>query len=346
MNKGFIFFFFCLLFFSASHTDAALLYIDPSQTTLHRSDTLKLSVRLDTDDDECVNVVDAVIHYSENIEAIDISRGASIMSMWVEDPVINHANRTISFAGGVPNGYCGRIAGDPRLTNVVVDLLFQSPGFVIGVKNDTNIAEITFDDQTQVLLNDGYGTAAPLSMLGASIELSKTPGPSITNQWKEIIEADEIEPEEFSISLENTTNAYSDRYFIVFNTTDKQSGIDHYEVIEESLEEEGLFGFKWGREDAPWKEISSPYVIKDQSLNSTIRVKAVDKAGNEYIASYIPDEAQRTISAQTKVMISIIATALVMLLVSIFAALYLFLRRRKKMKLYQANETEESEDEE
>ena len=317
-----------LSFFVTMQANAALLYMDPGIADISPGDTLKISVRLDTDEGECINVVDGVINYSANIQLVDISRGSSIMSMWVEEPVIDATNRTITFAGGIPNGYCGRIAGDPRLTNVVVDLLFQSPGFVIGAGSTTQEALLSFSDDTQVLLNDGLGTRAPLGFLGAKINLWKTASGTINNQWRDIVAADDIYPEEFSIALERTKNAYSNDWFIVFNTTDKQSGIDHYEVIEESMIEANLFN--WGREDAPWIKAKSPYVLNDQSLNSTIRVRAIDKAGNEYIATYVPDEAQRTVARETKIMIAIIIVILTLVLFASLIALILFIRKRKK----------------
>lgn len=312
---------------SAAQVYGATLYMDPNNAELARGDTLKVSVRLDTDEGECVNVVDGVLSYSENIQPVDISRGASILSMWVEEPVIDTTNRTITFAGGIPNGYCGRIAGDPRLTNVVVDLLFQSPGFVIGAGSATNTAEIVFAKQTQVLLNDGKGTKAPLTAYGANIELLKNAGSSINNEWGDIVGADDINPEEFSITLARIPDEHS-RYSIIFNTTDKQSGIDHYEVIEEPMVEANLFN--WGREDAPWKDVKSPYQLKDQSLNSIIRVKAIDKAGNEYIAVYVPETAQRTIATETKIMVAVIAGVVGVLVMVVLLLTFITWRRRHK----------------
>jgi hypothetical protein len=97
--------------------------MDPNVAEMKRGDTIKVSVRLDTDQDECVNTIDAVITYSENIQPIDTSRGSSILSMWVEVPTINREQHTITFAGGIPNGYCGRIVGDPRLTNNIIEIM-------------------------------------------------------------------------------------------------------------------------------------------------------------------------------------------------------------------------------
>lgn len=323
-------------------TQAASLYMEPQGATLNRGDTITVPIRLDTDEGECVNVIDAVVRYSGNIEPVDTSRGRSIVSIWVEDPVINKAERTITFAGGIPNGYCGRIPGDPRLTNTVIELLFRSPGMVVGAVSDSDVAEITFDEQSRVLLNDGFGTDAPLRLFGTTVTLSKQVGASVSSEWTERIAADQEPPEEFTIKLERTPTAFSNRYYIVFNTTDKQSGIDHYEVIEEPLSEQRLFN--WGAATAPWKKTRSPYVLEDQTLNSTIRVRAVDKAGNEYVATLVPDESQRSLSAQSKVMIALVVTALVVFMLAAAVFWFWFWFRRKKNSPIDVNEYQDSYD--
>ena len=301
--------------------------MDPNQTELKRGDTLVVSVRLDTDEGECVNVVDGVITYSENIVPVDTARGNSIFSLWVEEPVINKENRTITFAGGIPNGYCGRIPGDPRLTNNVVDLLFQSPGLQIGSTESGNQASIDFAPETHVLLNDGLGTTVQPQLYGSQIILAKEAGSQVINPWQDAVTNDVIPPEKFSITLERTTNAFSNKYFITFNTTDKQSGIDHYEVIEEPLDSKNLFG--WGAETAPWLTAKSQHVLDDQSLNSTIRVRALDKAGNEYIATLVPEEEKRTFSSDNMTLIAIVGGAALLTLILIGLIIHFFVRKRK-----------------
>lgn len=314
------------LFCIAGTADAATLYMDPNQAELKRGDTIVVSVRLDTDEGECVNVVDGVITYSENILPVDTSRGNSIFSLWVEEPVINKENRTITFAGGIPNGYCGRIPGDPRLTNNVVDLLFQSPGLQIGSSESGNQAAIDFSAETHVLLNDGFGTVVQPQLFGSQVMLSREAGSQVINPWQESVINDTVPPEKFSISLDRIPNA-SGKYHAVFNTTDKQSGIDHYEVIEEPLDSKNLFG--WGAETAPWVSATSPYVIDDQSLNSTIRVRAIDKAGNEYIATYVPEEDKRTLSSENMMIVAAVVGAGILILLVIAGAVF-FLTRKKK----------------
>ncbi len=310
---------------------AATLYLSPTTAELNRGDSVKLSLRLDVDQDECVNAIDGIIRYSENIEPIDISRGASIMSIWVEEPVIDRVNRTITFAGGIPNGYCGRIVGDPRLTNNIVDLIFQSPGFVIGGGargTSTDTASVEIAPETQVYLNDGFGTRTTVTGYGATLALTNVAGQGAATPWTDQVTADEQPPEEFSIELVRSENAFSNRWFITFNTTDKQSGIDHYEVMEEPLAD--FWDFRWGAVDAPWEDARSPYVLKDQSLNSTIRVRAIDKAGNEYLATLVPDKGQQSVTRNAFIVYAFAGLLMLVLGALTFAAL--MSRRRARSR--------------
>lgn len=331
------------LFMLAVPAEAATLYMNPSQFELNRGDNAVVSVRLDVDDGECVNVIDGVISYSDTIEPVDISRGDSILSVWVEDPVINRENQTITFAGGIPNGYCGRIAGDPRLTNNIIDIVVASPGFVIGgaeSNNATPTAALSFAAETKAYLNDGSGNTASLRTYDSAITLLPTTGSTIRSDWQAEVAADTEPPNPFSITLERSDNAFSGDYFITFNTTDKQTGIDHYEVIEEPLEEFGVFS--WGAETAPWREVRSPYVVRDQTLNSTIRVRAIDKAGNEYVATLVPDESQRTMRTETYVLIALLTVAIGVVLGGVaFVAMRWYRRRSTQSRQREQKKSEE-----
>jgi hypothetical protein len=319
---------FILLLLSGGieRADAALLYLDPGEITVYRGDTVTVSLRLDTDVGECINTVDAVISYDAGIRAVDVSRGDSILNIWVEDPKINEEERTITFAGGIVGGYCGRAAGDPDLTNVIADIVFQSPGFAIGGDGGTDTPTLSVSDTSSVLLNDGFGTEAVLRTQGTRVVLEDTPGTVRNDTWNARISDDATPPSDFAITLSRDDIAFSGNYFISFNTQDKQSGIDHYEVMEEPLED--FYSFRWGRADAPWVRAESPYVLVDQTLNSTIRVKAIDKAGNETIAVLVPDTAIRTLSFDRTVgLIAVGGFTLIGLLLIVFV----LVRRRKHL---------------
>ncbi len=302
---------------------AAILYFDPTEAEVYRGDTISVALRLDVGEGECINTVDAIINYDPSIRAVDISRGDSILNLWVEAPVIDETAHTIRFAGGIPGGYCGRIPGDPRLTNEIVQLVFRSPGFTIGGGENSDKARIWIDEISQVLLHDGQGTVAPLVTQDVRITLMDTPGASPQDSWTQEVRSDDQEPSDFIITLSQDEFAFSGKHFITFNAIDKQSGIDHYEVMEEPFSE--FYTFAWGRADAPWVRVESPYVLEDQTLNSTIRVKAVDKAGNERVEVLVPDVAQRSISHDALITIILSVTVFVIIL---GVVIYLYIRRR------------------
>jgi hypothetical protein len=334
-----------LLFFaSAINAHAASLYIDPAFSSISRGDAITLSVRLDVDEanEECINAVDGVITYSENFAPVDVSVGDSIFSVWVEQPVIDKEKRTITFAGGLPNGYCGRIPGDPRLTNTLVKLIFRSPGFSIGAGagNGSTTATVEFAPETTAYLNDGFGTKAPLALYGARVDLSDKAGTTIEDAWREAVVTDEVPPEKFSIELQRIPYP-NGKYHAVFNTTDKQTGIDHFEVIEEPISK--FAAFEWGRANAPWVVTkNNAYLLKDQSLNSTIRVKAVDKAGNEYIATLLPNEEIRTISTND-IILAGAAGLIGLLILMILLTVILGFQKRTKKKKEEASKAESNE---
>jgi len=84
---------------------------------------------------------------------------------------------------------------------------------------------------------------------------------------------DSTVPEKFKSEIGQDPSVFGGKYFLSFSTTDKLSGIDHYEVKE-------------GNKD--FKEVKSPYVLEDQNLRGKIIVKAIDKAGNEQISEIKP----------------------------------------------------------
>lgn len=294
--------------FAASHASAATLYMDPIESHGFRADTVTVNVRIDTDEGECVNTVDAVIEYGPAVSAVDVSTGDSIVSLWVETPIIDQNAHTIRFAGGIPNGYCGRIPGDPRLTNTIAKLVFQIPGFAVG-GGDTKEAEVRFAPETRVLLNDGEGTEASLRTFGSKIFLDNSAGSAISDPWTKAVNDDTVPPSPFSIELVQNDQVFNGDYYIVFSTTDKQSGMDHYEVMEEPLEELSLF--RWGIPDLGWSETKSPYVLGDQRLRSVVRVKAVDKSGNERIAVFAPEETARVVDPLTIVLVLTVVVVMI-----------------------------------
>lgn len=255
------------------------MYLEPSGGQYQPGDTFPVEIKIDTEG-ECINAVEVNLSFPQDLKAVDFSRGESIITLWVDSPEINQEKGLISFSGGIPGGYCGRIPGDPEATNSLGKIIFRIPGMIVGELAES-LAEVKFLDTCQVLLNDGFGTPAGLTARGGSFEIVSQRLEPLEEDWQEEIKEDVIPPESFEIEIHREPTAFEGKYFIIFFTSDKQTGIDHYEISETG-----------DKAQEKWKEAESPYSLEDQNLNSIIKVKAVDKAGNERIAEYRPSEKQ------------------------------------------------------
>jgi hypothetical protein len=126
------------------------------------------------------------------------------------------------------------------------------------------------------LLNDGQGSEAkteitPFNMVVA--EAGETPPPPSV--------VDNDPPESFAPELGRDLNIFEGKWFLVFATQDKGSGIDRYEAEERKTDKV---------DDGQWKTAESPYVLQDQTLGSYVFVKAVDKKGNQRVAFWAPQQ--------------------------------------------------------
>jgi len=270
---------------------AATIYLDPEGGEYHPGDTFIVNIRLDANSD-CVNVVSGDIAYPKDfLRASAFSQGESILTLWTETPRINSEEGRVSFIGGVPGGYCGRIAGDPGYANILGKIIFSIP----AETKPGILPPVTLLPSSQVLLADGRGTPAPLLTRNATFTVASGTG-KLINEWLEQIQDDAIPPEAFSIDLHRDENAVGGRYFVVFQTTDKQSGVAKYELIERDKDHPQ---FIRGTRTAPsWRPVESPYVLEDQTLNSTIVVRAIDNAGQIREESLLPSREKSQTSSR------------------------------------------------
>jgi hypothetical protein len=251
---------------------ATMLYFEPGTADYHPGDTFIVNVRIDTQG-ECINTIQTNLAFSNDILVVkDLAIGSSIISVWINTPGFSNKTGSISFAGGIPAGYCGRLPGDPGESNLIGKIIFQ-----VKDQTENHEAEVEFLESSQVLLNDGLGTRAELTTKKAVFSiLAGIPGVP-REEWQIELSNDKIPPDPFVIEINRDPSIFEGKYFIIFSTTDKQTGLDYYEV------KEGEGG---------WKRAESPYLLEDQSLESAIKVRAVDKAGNERIAEYVPPKKQ------------------------------------------------------
>lgn len=285
-------------------THAASLYVNPTQGTYGLSDTFIADVRLDNQN-ECVNAIHVEVHYpADTLRAVDFGKGNSILSLWVEEPKIDTAQGTITFSGGIPGGYCGRIPGDPVLSNVLGKIVFS----VIAA--DKKTAEVSIADTSVVYLNDGAGTPATLTTQSAVYGISPTPL-GATNPWLAEVGGDTTPPDPFVVTVESTRGVFNGNYYAVFSTQDKQSGVDHYEINERGT----------------WKTVASPHKLKDQLLVGGVQIKAIDKAGNERLGTYVEGSAAPRVPKESNYQIVIL---IVSALLFLGGCMWYWERKRKR----------------
>ncbi len=255
---------------------AAILYLEPVQGEYYQDDTFIQEIRLNTQG-EYINTVRVDLRFDQDIlEVKDFSQGNSVLTLWAEEPTFSNQNGTISFIAGVPAGYQG---WDGLLGRIIFQV------HETEAKQDTkltrNLAKIEFLDSSQVLLNDRFGTLAELTFQGAILTILVEKRESPRDEWQEEIKGDILSPESFEIEVNQDPSLFEGKYFIIFSTNDKQTGIDYYQV------KEG---------DRDWQKANSPYLLENQNLGTIIKVKAVDKAGNERVVWIKPAKIPKKIT--------------------------------------------------
>ncbi len=260
----------------------AKIYFDEANLIKNK---IVIPIYVDTEG-ESVNAYEVKIKVSDNLIFRDFQEAGSIINFWIEKPIIQ--NNTLQFSGVSIGGYLGR-------KGLLTNLIFETKG-------ENALIEIL--PSSKVLLNDGFGTEAKLKVESKFLEIKKL-------TYQEFIE-DKFPPESFQIYLYKNKEMFEGKYFIIFKTTDKQSGIAYYEVAEKQ-------GFKKPNlKDLNFEKAESPYLLKDQTLRSYIFVKAVDKAGNERIEYLKPKSILMTDEIFFIIIFSLIFVFLIRLLIKKF----------------------------
>jgi hypothetical protein len=267
----------------ASTTHAAQ-FIVQSPPLLPVEETFSVSVFLNTEG-QTINALDGVLRYPSAFVLQEIRDGNSLINFWIERP--NEVADTIHFSGITPSGFNGK--------GEVFVLVFKA----LRAPKDSFVLS-----DAHTLLNDGNGTPTRLSLLQESGTTTLA-----------LITDDKTSPELFTPSLGSDSSLFDGKYFLVFASQDKQSGIAYYEVAESS-------GFQWfGLRSLVWQRVASPYVVSDQALHSHLYVRAVDRAGNSVAAELSPTHPP---FYEKK------GTLLVILLVGI--AILIYVRKQKRAR--------------
>jgi GxxExxY protein len=259
-------FLFVLFSVFAPLARAAEVNVVPLNWEVGVDQNLEFNVSLSAPE-ESINAIRGEVGFpTEILELKEIKDSNSIISLWLEKP--HREGDKVVFAGIIPGGFNG-------INGQLFSLLFRTK------KEGSGVIELR---NMESFLNDGRGTPAPLTLFQLAFTVKKG-GMVIPILSKEDTEP----PESFTPEVAREETLFDGKWFLVFATQDKASGVDHYEVLETRNRGQGTrIGQRIGKWLGWWKKAESPYVLRDQGLRSFIFVKAVDKAGNERIVKINP----------------------------------------------------------
>ena len=247
--------FYFLFSFQAS---AAKLELVSQSSEIGVSSQLQIDLMLYAQS-EGINAVEAEITFPEELLKLqEIQDGDSIINFWVERPKIGKAG-VISFSGIIPGGFSGILS--PYYKGTKPGKVFS----LIFTAKKEGVGNVEIKD-AKVLLNDGLGTPTGVKIYNLQFNIT-TSDVVNTNDVGRLKIKDIDPPELFTPEIASNSDIFDGKWFLVFATQDKGSGIDHYKICE--------------RVKTTCVIAESPYVLQNQNLDRKIYIKAIDKSGNE-----------------------------------------------------------------
>ena len=242
----------CAVFAFQMH--AAEITFSTTETNVGPGQRMEIVALLNTEG-ETVNAYEGIVTFPDILTIEEVREGGSLISFWLEKPYAD-GNR-ILFSGITPGGFSGE-KGE----------IFR----VIAAAASEGAGAISFED-VQVLLHDGEGTRSDLQT--TDLAFSVDTAIPVTDL---ILAPDTTSPEPFTPVLSRDPSIFNNDYFLAFEATDADSGIDRYEVLESGEPIDDLL-------EGNWPTVVSPYRLEDQSLSGFAYVRAIDRAGNIRVAA-------------------------------------------------------------
>ncbi len=268
LNFILVFLLFIILNISfISKVFASQFYFESSTHQMRVGNNFTINLILDTQGQK-INALEGKVIFPDNVLRLkEIRDGNSIVNFWAKPLVLTDIinNNTLEFAGIIPGGFNSETGKG---------LIFS---FVFETTKVVSSSAIVIAD-ARALLNDGKGTADNVSSTNFNFLVSSSAPPSAPVPAIK----DEEPPEDFPIYLADDKIVYGGKWFAVFATQDKKSGINHYELAESKN------GVGSEYEKLNWQTAVSPHLLQDQKLQSYIYVKAVDNKNNERISVLPP----------------------------------------------------------
>jgi hypothetical protein len=241
---------------------AAELNFSAPQLVRGTSDAYALDLNLNTQGDE-INTLELYLKYpNETFDLEEILTGDSIIHFWIKKPQAD--SNLIYLAGSIPAGYLGT-------QGKILTLIFK-PKTEITTLNLDIISDTK--NISRVFLNDPEATERIIPANHYSFNLSAgESGQLITSI------ADKTKPEPFSIAISPSNTLPLNNVFVIFNTEDKGSGIDHYEMTQTDSTDDIS-----NNQNLVWQKVESPVVINLAQAKHFLAIKAVDHSDNVEIA--------------------------------------------------------------
>ncbi|MDO8558517.1 MAG: hypothetical protein Q7S09_05040 [bacterium] len=142
----------------AGVANASALFFNPQDgIEVEEGESIVVEARLDTEGNS-INAIDALMHFSpQAFEVADVSRGDSAITLWITEPLIDNANGTVRFMGGIP-------LGASFTSGLIAKITLQARA--VGE------SMLGWDRASQILLNDGRGTKDELEVLETSAKVT------------------------------------------------------------------------------------------------------------------------------------------------------------------------------
>jgi len=262
---------------------------------MHVGDIVILNVYLNSEGKE-INALEGAIQIKGNYEIKNINTAGSIFDLWPNKP--SFSEEKITFVGGATSGVFGS----------------RLKVFSIALKSLDSKEIVFLSEKTEAFLNDGIGTRIDVEKMEKSISSLDSVGEN-KNELEKLITEDKNSPNSFEIVIGKDQGVFDGKYFASFNTTDAESGINRYEVMENN--------------NLPVRT-GNTYVLQDQSLKGTIAVKAIDNAGNVRL---IQKDVQDIVSENKPINWFAIFISVVLLVIIFFVRKFLKNKKLEKNKL-------------
>ncbi len=150
-----------LIAFLPMYVYASRLYISPQSELLQLGGELVAQIKVDTEG-KSINVVDTSIHFpSDMLEVKSISKANSIFTIWAEEPTYSNGNGVIEFVSGSRLGFVG--------IGTVLTILFTS--------KKAGTSNVLFGP-SRVLLHDGKATESLKSTTKATYVVQELIAPT------------------------------------------------------------------------------------------------------------------------------------------------------------------------